>query len=65
MYGRRQHLGVYFACSMVGGEARTEFDTEVAEMGWFDPADPPPGTSPVIPLLMADLASGSVPARFF
>jgi ADP-ribose pyrophosphatase YjhB (NUDIX family) len=65
LYGRRQHIGVYFACSLQGGEARTDFDTEVAEVGWFDPAEPPPRTSPVIPLLLADLASGEAAARFF
>ena len=65
LYGRRQHIGVYFACSLLGGDARSEFDTEVAEVGWFDPADPPPRTSPVIPLLRADLATGEVASRFF
>ena len=65
LYGRQQHIGIYFACSLVGGTQRTDFDTEVAEIGWFDPADPPPRTSPVIGLLRGDIASGSVPARFF
>ena len=65
MYGRKQHIGIYFACSFAGGEPRTDFDTEVAEIGWFDPADPPQPCSPVIGLLRTDLASGSVPARFF
>jgi ADP-ribose pyrophosphatase YjhB (NUDIX family) len=65
LYGRRQHIGIYFACSLVGGEPRAAFDTEVAEIGWFDPADPPPRTSPVIPLLLADVAAGQAAARFF
>ena len=65
LYGRRQHIGVYFACSLQGGDARTEFDTEVAEIGWFDPAEPPPRTSPVVPLLLADLGTGPMAARFF
>ena len=59
------HIGIYFACSFAGGEPRTDFDTEVAELGWFDPADPPQPCSPVIGLLRTDLASGNVPARFF
>ena len=65
LYGRRQHIGVYFACSVVGGEMRTDSDTEVAEVGWFPPDDLPAKTSPVISLLRSDLASGEVPARFF
>ncbi len=65
LYGRRQHIGIYFACSLAGGEMRTEFDSEVAEVGWFDPDDLPPKASPVISLLRADIASGEVPARFF
>ena len=65
LYGRRQHIGVYFACSLLGGMARTHFDTEVAEIGWFDPAEPPPRASPVVALLLGDLASGGTGARFF
>lgn len=65
VYGRRQHIGMYFDCSLRGGEARVDFDTEVAEVGWFDAADPPPKTSPVIPLLLADIRSSQVAARFF
>lgn len=65
LYGRRQHIGIYFACSLRGGEARTSFDTEVAEVGWFDPAEPPPRASPVVPLLQGDLGRGEVAARFF
>ena len=65
VYGRQQHIGLYFACRALSGEARTEFDTEVADVGWFDPTDPPSPPSPVIGLLIADLASGTVPARFF
>ena len=65
VYGRRQHIGFYFGCSLQGGDVRRAFDTEVAELGWFDPAEPPPRTSPVLPLLLADLAAGQVAARFF
>lgn len=65
VYGRRQHIGMYFACSLGGGEGRVDFDTEVAEVGWFDPDDAPPKTSPVIPLLLADIRAGQVAARFF
>lgn len=65
LYGRRQHIGMYFACSVVGGERRTDSDSEVAEVDWFHPDDLPPKTSPVISMLRADVASGDVPARFF
>lgn len=65
VYGRQQHIGLYFACRAVGGEERTDFDTEVADVGWFDPAEPPAPPSPVIGLLRTDLAAGQVAARFF
>jgi ADP-ribose pyrophosphatase YjhB (NUDIX family) len=65
MYGRKQHIGIYFQCSLLGGEPRTEWDTEVAEIGWFDPADAPQPCSPVINLLRNDLATGKAAARFF
>ena len=65
VYGRQQHIGLYFACRAVGGEERTDFDTEVADVGWFDPAEPPAPPSPVIGLLRTDLAAGEVAARFF
>ena len=65
IYGRRQHIGLYFACTPRGGDLRDAFDTEVAAVGWFDPDDPPAPTSPVIGLLKSDLASGQAAARFF
>ena len=65
VYGRHQHIGLYFACTAVGGEPRSEWDTEVADIGWFDPANPPEPASPVLPLLRADLDTGQAAARFF
>jgi ADP-ribose pyrophosphatase YjhB (NUDIX family) len=65
VYGRRQHIGLYFGCIVTGGSPRTEFDTEVAEVGWFDPEDPPQPTSPVIALLRHDMQSGHAAHRFF
>lgn len=65
LYGRKHHIGIYFACALSGGELRTDSDSEVAEVGWFHPDDLPPKASPVIGLLRSDLASGEVMARFF
>lgn len=65
IYGRHQHIGLYFACTATSGEPRAGFDTEIQGVGWFDPEDPPSPISPVIGLLRADLQGGAVPARFF
>lgn len=65
MYGRRQHIGVYFACSVVGGEARRSFDTEVAEIAWFDPDQLPERCSPVVGMVRNDVEAPRAPARFF
>ncbi len=65
MYGRRQHIGVYFACSVTGGEARQTFDTEVANIGWFPPNELPERCSPVINMVKNDVNAERAPARFF
>lgn len=65
MYGRRQHIGVYFACSVVGGEPRRDFDTEVAAIDWFAPDELPERCSPVVGMVRNDVGAARAPARFF
>jgi|GEM_PF-1948319 len=65
VYGRRQHLGFYFGCSLVGGNPRETWDSEIAGIGWFDPADLPQPRNPAIDLFQSDMASGKTQARFF
>ena len=54
-YGRRQHVGLYFACTSLGGDLRDHFDTEVADVGWFPLDDLPLPMSPVLGLLQNDI----------
>lgn len=65
MYGRRQHIGVYFACSVIGGSPRTEFDSEVANIDWFSPDELPERCSPVVSMVRNDVEAARAPARFF
>ncbi len=65
MYGRRQHIGVYFACSVIGGEPRQIFDTEVADIDWFVPDQLPEHCSPVVSMVRNDINATRAPARFF
>ena len=53
----RQTVGVWFDGRVIGGHLHPA-DGELSELGYFDPAEPPPLAFPTDALVLGELASG-------
>jgi len=53
----RQTVGVWFDGRVIGGHLHPA-DGELSELGYFDPADPPPLAFPTDALVLGELAAG-------
>ncbi|PZS31546.1 MAG: ADP-ribose pyrophosphatase [Pseudonocardiales bacterium] len=56
--GLPEQLTYAFRCEVVGGEASVNLPSKVAHVGWYDPRTLPSPTTPSVPIVVPDSASG-------